>query len=205
MVDDTQIQLDILAEDLKPYDDFEIILSTTDPRVALNFLEHNHERIDVAFIDMQMPGISGKYIAEKYGNKINFVVISAYADYSLQMHKYHGIIDYLLKPVMAESLQDTIEKLYLRLDQQRIYKKQMQSPAQSEPIAVKPLLSDRFSEIKFTGREKEVLDLLQKGMKNKQIADKLFISDLTVATHIQNIFQKTNVNSRNELMSKLLD
>lgn len=57
----------------------------------------------------------------------------------------------------------------------------------------------------FTEREKEVLELLRQGKKNKDIAKILVISDETVKTHIKHIFEKTHTNSRTELIAKLRD
>ena len=52
-------------------------------------------------------------------------------------------------------------------------------------------------------REKEIIELILKGYSNKKIADQLFISISTVKTHIRNIFQKLNVKSRFEIITKL--
>nr|WP_315989583.1 response regulator transcription factor [Desulforamulus aquiferis] len=50
----------------------------------------------------------------------------------------------------------------------------------------------------LTGREKEVLILMAAGLKNKQIANKLFVSVRTVEAHMGNIYSKLGVNSRTE-------
>ena len=50
----------------------------------------------------------------------------------------------------------------------------------------------------LTGREEEVLDLLTQGNNYKGIASKLFISETTVKTHVNNIFQKLQVNDRTQ-------
>lgn len=52
----------------------------------------------------------------------------------------------------------------------------------------------------LTGREREVLNLICRGMKNKVIADNLFISETTVRHHLTSIFEKLKVNSRLELV-----
>lgn len=54
----------------------------------------------------------------------------------------------------------------------------------------------KAKEIGLTRREKEVLDCLAEGLCNKEIADKLFISQKTVKTHLTNIFRKLNVADR---------
>jgi DNA-binding NarL/FixJ family response regulator len=52
----------------------------------------------------------------------------------------------------------------------------------------------------LTVREREVLSHICKGMKNKAIAEKLFITETTVRHHLTSIFEKLNVNSRLELV-----
>ena len=55
----------------------------------------------------------------------------------------------------------------------------------------------------LTGRESEIVKLLQTGSSNKEIAAKLAISDQTVKTHVHNIFSKLNVSRRNKIFPKL--
>ena len=53
----------------------------------------------------------------------------------------------------------------------------------------------------LTAREAEVLRLLAQGLANAQIAEKLFVSQSTVKTHINNLFAKTGVNDRAQAVS----
>ncbi|HLA55722.1 MAG TPA: response regulator transcription factor [Flavobacterium sp.] len=55
---------------------------------------------------------------------------------------------------------------------------------------------------KLSIREKEILHLLSQGLRYKEIADKLFLSTETVRTHIRNIYEKLQVNSRTEALNK---
>ena len=55
---------------------------------------------------------------------------------------------------------------------------------------------------KLSEREKEILNLLSQGLRYKEIADKLFLSTETVRTHIRNIYEKLQVNSRTEALNK---
>jgi RNA polymerase sigma factor (sigma-70 family) len=56
---------------------------------------------------------------------------------------------------------------------------------------------------KLSVREKEILELLSEGFRYKEIADKLFISIATVRKHIQNIYEKLQVNSRTDALNKV--
>jgi len=60
-------------------------------------------------------------------------------------------------------------------------------------------------EYNLTKREKDVLGLINKGYSNKEIADKLFISLSTVKKHIYNLFEKTQVQNRSQLISLFLE
>jgi DNA-binding NarL/FixJ family response regulator len=54
----------------------------------------------------------------------------------------------------------------------------------------------------LTNREAEILNLLSKGFRYKEVADKLFVSIETVRTHIRNIYEKLQVQSRTEAINK---
>ena len=55
----------------------------------------------------------------------------------------------------------------------------------------------------LTKRETEMLGFLAKGLRYKEISDKLFISTATVRTHIYNIYQKLQVQSRTDAINKV--
>jgi DNA-binding NarL/FixJ family response regulator len=52
----------------------------------------------------------------------------------------------------------------------------------------------------LTGREREVISLIGEGLRNKQIADRLFISEGTVRNHLTTVFSKLEVSDRFELL-----
>ena len=60
---------------------------------------------------------------------------------------------------------------------------------------------DRITE-HLTERETEILSLLSKGLKNREIAEKIFLSPTTIKKHIYNIYQKLDVHSRIEVVTK---
>lgn len=69
----------------------------------------------------------------------------------------------------------------------------------NSPQTENNITPERFTSMGITPREQEVLLLLIKGKKYKEIADKLFISLPTVKTHVSNIYSKTDVRNRIEL------
>ncbi|MBI5207765.1 MAG: helix-turn-helix transcriptional regulator, partial [Candidatus Firestonebacteria bacterium] len=54
-------------------------------------------------------------------------------------------------------------------------------------------------------RQEEVAIMIMQGFPNRKIAERLFISELTVKDHLQNIFEKTGVHTRSELIAKVLN
>lgn len=63
---------------------------------------------------------------------------------------------------------------------------------------------EQCKEFKLSEREKEVADQVVRGLHNSEIADNLYISEVTVKKHLQNIFQKTGVDNRAALVHTLL-
>jgi NarL family two-component system response regulator LiaR len=66
---------------------------------------------------------------------------------------------------------------------------------------VAPVEEHKASEI-LSERESEILKLVAMGMSNKEIAEKLFLSERTIKAHLTNIFNKLNVASRSEAIVK---
>jgi DNA-binding LytR/AlgR family response regulator len=70
----------------------------------------------IAFLDIRMPGMGGIEAARQLYNRCHIVFATAYDQYAVDAFE-HGAIDYLLKPVTAERLATTCERLRKRLQQ----------------------------------------------------------------------------------------
>lgn len=75
---------------------------------AVQLLEQ--ERPDVAFLDIRMPGLSGLEVAERVPPHCRVVFVTAFDEYAVQAFEREAV-DYLLKPVSAERLASTVERL----------------------------------------------------------------------------------------------
>ena len=71
-------------------------------------------RPTVCFLDVHMPGLSGIEVAQRIGGRAHLVFITAFDQYALQAFA-HGVFDYLVKPVQAARLADTLARLRERL------------------------------------------------------------------------------------------
>jgi len=88
-----------------------------------------------------------------------------------------------------------VVKIYIR--DYYISEQEIESLKDSYKVHKKSNVFDKFN---LSDREREVTILLLKGYSNKKIADVLFISVSTVKTHIHNVFQKTSMDNRYELI-----
>ena len=96
-----------------------------------------------------------------------------------------GADDYITKPFILPNLLARIEALLRRYKWSNEKKHAAALPfVSSEPIS--PL----------TSREKEILTLVAKGASNADIAQKLFVREVTVKTHLNSIYKKLNVDNR---------
>jgi two-component system, NarL family, response regulator LiaR len=86
--------------------------------------------------------------------------------------------------------------LGLRLTRKRIVLKEVRVPVPAgEPFAVN---AKKQEELAITPRELEILELIAKGMSNREIAEKLFVSENTVKTHSSRIFDKLGAKRRTQ-------
>ncbi len=96
------------------------------------------------------------------------------------------------------SLKYKREKSRINADLQQIKEKQVPADENHTEEA-----DPELHENKLTDRQKELLDLMAKGLSNKEIADKLFISENTVKYHIKNIYLALGLKDRKELFMKI--
>ncbi len=74
-----------------------------------------------------------------------------------------------------------------------------------EKIDVFDLPEDFFKRYSITGREKDIAILLLQGHTNKEIADRLYLSEGTVKNYIYNLFQKLDIKSRMHFIKKIIE
>ena len=117
LVDDEDLQLLRLVNTVKKVitDDSEF-LSYNNPIKA--FDENKDKRIDIAFLDIEMPGLSGVQLAKKLkaiNPKINIIFVTAYNDYAIEAYKMHAS-GYVMKPVNEERIKEELDGLRYEID-----------------------------------------------------------------------------------------
>ncbi len=190
LVDDHQIVIDGLMSLLKGHDAFHIAFHTTDPVQVIGKLEKNPA--DILLTDVMMPQLPGNELAKQVKSKFPHTKIlalsmSGQGDLVNEMINEADISGYILKNTGKQELIKALEKIagggiYFSDEVIEELQRNSQRKKQTE-------------EARLTGREIEIIKLIEKEYNNKQIAEALFISERTVETHRKNIFRKTNTNS----------
>jgi len=136
-------------------------------------------------LDVRMPGQSGLDLHRQLMNskvEIPTVFISGHGDIPMTVRAMkQGAMEFLTKPVRGQDLVDAVQNA---LERDRALRKER---AEFESIR------KRFESL--TPRETEVLNLVVSGLLNKQIADELGMSELTVKTHRAHVMEKTKADS----------
>lgn len=156
---------------------------------------------DIVLMDIHLPGISGIECVKQLKTILpqsQFMMCTVYEDSENVFDSLcAGATGYLLKNSPPGRITDAIIDLYHGgSPMSSVIARKVINAFQPEKQLNKDLET-------LTKREREMLELLAKGYRYKEIADKLFISFETVRTHIHNIYEKLHVQSRTEAVNKM--
>jgi DNA-binding LytR/AlgR family response regulator len=96
VVDDEPLAVSLLGSYVEKIPFFELVFSTENPIEALEYIQNNEA--DLIFLDIQMPELSGINFMKIVGDKLKYILTTAYSEYALEGYE-HNVIDYLLKPI----------------------------------------------------------------------------------------------------------
>ncbi|HRN71703.1 MAG TPA: response regulator transcription factor [Ginsengibacter sp.] len=184
-----EIYLNLKVKDLYVFEDGKIALK-----------ELTRVPVDIALFDINLPGMNGIECIQKLKilhPKMQIIVLTVYDNPEVIFNALKaGATGYLLKSTPSEKIIEAIQEV-----------KNGGSPISStiarkviEAFCVREKTNEYFQEL--SNREKEILEHLNKGYRYKEIADKLFLSIDTIRTHVRNIYEKLQVNSRVEALKK---
>src|SRR5580698_1708004 len=207
VADDHPIFRDGLCKLLALEEDFEVVAQAQDGRQVLDVLQQ-HEP-DILLLDLKMPGLDGLATLQRLQvarNKTRVIVLTASDDKNefVQAMKL-GTSGIVLKQTATELLIKSIRKVHageIWLDSHttaaviRQFVAADDSPQQSAPPQQQSRERERSP---LSQREREIVALVAQGFKNKEMAEKMFISEQTVKNHLHNIFDKLGVSDRLEL------
>ena len=112
LIDDERLAVQRLTRLLETTGRVQIVGSAIDPETALGFLRSTE--LDVLFLDIQMPGLTGFELLERLDRDVPVVFTTAYDRYALDAFTVNSV-DYLLKPFSAERLAAAMDRARERL------------------------------------------------------------------------------------------
>jgi len=196
LADDHAIVLDGLEQILRLETDFEIVARASDGRQALEIVRVH--KPDILVLDLRMPEIDGLGVMrglrdEKLLTKV-VLLTAELGDREVMEAMRLGVGGVILKGMASKLLVQCIRKVFS--GGQWLEK-------ESVGRAIQRMLTSEDSMTRhariLSSREIDVVRMIGKGLRNKQIAEQLFISESTVKIHLHNIYGKLNIASRVEL------
>lgn len=157
---------------------------------------------DIVLMDIEMPvmsGIDATKIALKEYPSLKIISLTMFTDDNyIQSMMDAGVKGFLVKNINK----DTLNKAITTVAEGGNYYSEELFKFFTRKLNTKD--EDKASEIKFTAREKEILQLLSEGLSNKEIADILYVSERTVVGHKSNMLAKTGCKSAISLLAYAL-
>ncbi len=212
LADDHPIVRDGLKKMLSLESDLEVVGEASDGREALEQIQM-HEP-DILLLDLRMPnldGLSALQTLQHINRKTRVIILTASEDKNefVQAMKL-GCSGIVLKQTAPELIVKSIRKvnageIWLDSHTTAAVMRQFATAGPDGSISSGSSSSSHSSHGKvrerspLSAREREIVGLVAQGYKNKEMAEKMFISEQTVKNHLHNIFDKLGVSDRLEL------
>jgi DNA-binding NarL/FixJ family response regulator len=203
IADDHPIIRDGLRKLLSLEEDFEVVGEASDGHEALDKVRELDP--DVLLLDLRMPnldGLSALHAMQQSNKRTRVIVLTASEDKNefVQAMKL-GCAGIVLKQTPPEQIVKSIRKVHggeIWLDSQ-ITAAVMRQFAAPGAVSAGGVTGKTRERSPLSTREREIVQLVAQGHKNKEMAEKMFISEQTVKNHMHNIFDKLGVADRLEL------
>jgi DNA-binding NarL/FixJ family response regulator len=185
IVDDHEVVREGLRLSLSRAPHIRVVGEASDGASAVELAERR--RPDVVIMDVRMPGLDGleatKLLTERMPSA-KVLIFTAYSERSLLGRGLEsGAKGYILKEAPHQTLVRAIEKV-------------AQGEGYVDPALMPAFLGGKDQTDMLTAREREILQLLADGMSNGDVAQRLFISQETVKSHVRHILTKLEADTR---------
>ncbi|PTX59828.1 LuxR family two component transcriptional regulator [Kordia periserrulae] len=179
--------------------DIEVVGRVNDGQALLALLEQKNRNIHVVIVDIRMPILDGIEATKQIKKLYPHIKVIAFTMFR-KRELFNKMVDagakgYLLKNTKLPILLQAIRAVH---DGQTYYDSDL-------PIEDENSTADIKKEDKLTKRQNQILELIGKSYNNKEIAEKLFISEHTVTTHRKNMMEKLNLKGRDALLKYALN
>jgi two-component system, NarL family, response regulator len=189
LVDDHPLLRDGLRASIGVEADMQVVGEASNGQEALElFREH---RPDITLMDLKMPVMGGVQAIQAIRGQFasaKVIVLSTYeGDEDIYRALEAGAATYLLKDTLSKDLVRVIRAVF--------------AGERTLPAPVAQRLADRMLQPALTARELEVLRLIAQGLRNKEIAGRLGISEETAQSHVRHILSKFGLHDRTEAVA----
>jgi DNA-binding NarL/FixJ family response regulator len=188
-VDDHPLLQEGIATIIRNQPDMLLAAEASNGREAIQrFREHAP---DVTLMDLRLPDMSGidaMIAIRSEFPEARIIILTTFAgDVEIQRALEAGARAYVLKSMPPKELVEVVRQVYA--GKKRI------------PAEIAAHLAEHYSDESLTGREVEVLQQIAGGNRNRDIAEKLFITEETVKVHIKHIMEKLGATDRTQAVA----
>jgi DNA-binding NarL/FixJ family response regulator len=186
IADDHRLMLHAIRVSLESHDDIEIVAEADSGTKVIPLVGQTNP--DLVLLDVRMPGIDGLRVLERLRERypeVRVAMLSALDDPSVMQAAFNrGASAFIVKHIDPRDLAAAI--------------RQAIEGAVFQPLGLLEGARENGHETDLSKRELTILQALQSGLSNKQIAKELFLAEQTVKFHLTNIYRKLGVSSRTE-------
>jgi DNA-binding NarL/FixJ family response regulator len=205
LVDDQSLIRQALSTLLNLETDLEIVGTAENGEIAI--AQFAQLQPDVVLMDMRMPIMNGcqatQTICQQYP-QANILILSTHDDGDDVINALQaGAKGYLLKDMLSDDLAQAIRNIHQGYTQlapgliNRFIHRSADTPTPSKILPTPT--AEALPIANLTPKELEVSQLIGSGASNREIAQKLFITENTVKTHVNNIFNRLGLKNRSQL------
>jgi DNA-binding NarL/FixJ family response regulator len=188
-IDDHPLVREGIAALINDQHDMQIVGQGSTGHEAID--RYREHQPDVVLMDVRLPDLSGidamiTILSEFPGARV-LMITSSEGDVEMQRALEGGARGYLLKSMPPSELLDAIRRVH--------------AGKKVIPAEVATQLASHMSDESLTAREVEILQQVAEGNGNRDIAERLFISEGTVKVHIKHIMEKLDANDRTQAIT----
>lgn len=194
IVDDEELIREGLKLMLSIYDDVEVVDTVSNGYEALEVCKTND--VDVVLMDIRMKncdGVMGTRLIKEQFSKIKVIILTTFKDKEyIEEALKHGAFGYMLKDSSHDVIYEGIKTAYKG------------NMVVHPDVAVKLMENGRsirndLSKYNLIDKEIKIIEAIGNGLSNKEIAEKLFLSEGTIKNNITNILSKLQLRDRTQI------